>query len=126
MQVQGPYACARMKKNHHTATMKLLCFYVPTEHCEAVKAAVFKAGGGRLGRYQHCAWQTLGQGQFMPLENSQPHTGKIGEESHVDEFKVDIACEDDRIEACIHAMRSAHPYETPAYHVLSVSNTAQP
>ena len=102
--------------------MKLLCFYVPAEHCESVKEAVFQAGGGQLGLYRACAWQTEGQGQFIPQPNSQPHIGEPEKKSYVSEFKVEITCSDACIAACVRAMITAHPYETPAYHVVSVSN----
>jgi hypothetical protein len=105
--------------------MKLLCFYVPLEHCEAVKEAVFKAGGGRFGDYRSCAWQCKGRGQFIPQSNSQPFIGQPGVASWVDEFKVEITCSDHCVTDCINAMIAAHPYETPAYHVISVTNTAK-
>ncbi|MGI9286142.1 MAG: NGG1p interacting factor NIF3, partial [Pseudomonadales bacterium] len=53
-----------------------LCFYVPGENLEAVKSAVFAAGAGRVGDYENCCWQVLGEGQFRPLEGSQPHIGE--------------------------------------------------
>lgn len=46
--------------------MYSLVFYVPESHCDGVKQAVFAAGAGRLGYYEHCTWQVLGQGQFHP------------------------------------------------------------
>ena len=58
--------------------MYKLCFYVPDSHVEAVKQAVFAAGGGRVGAYDSCAWQVLGQGQFRPLTGSQPFLGSQG------------------------------------------------
>ena len=45
----------------------VLYFLVPETHLEMVKNAVFATGAGKIGHYSHCAWQTLGQGQFMPL-----------------------------------------------------------
>ena len=41
---------------------KLLVVYVPISAAESVKSAVFSAGGGVIGAYSHCAWQTVGQG----------------------------------------------------------------
>jgi hypothetical protein len=43
-------------------------FYVPETHLEQVKSAMFSAGAGRVGDYDCCAWQTLGQGQFRPQD----------------------------------------------------------
>ncbi|HBM22588.1 MAG TPA: NGG1p interacting factor NIF3, partial [Alcanivorax sp.] len=60
-------------------TVYKLCFYVPEEHAEAVKNAVFEAGAGRIGNYDCCSFQVAGQGQFRPLEGSDPYIGGQGE-----------------------------------------------
>ena len=52
-----------------------LVFFVPASHVESVKNAVFAAGAGRIGDYEHCAWQVLGEGQFRPLQGSNPFIG---------------------------------------------------
>jgi structural toxin protein (hemagglutinin/hemolysin) RtxA len=92
-----------------------LSFYVPIDSVEAVKTAVFNAGAGRMGHYQHCAWQTLGEGQFMPLVGAQPNRGVAGELTHVPEYKVEVLCQA-RLAAQIEAaLVLAHPYEVPAY-----------
>ena len=49
-----------------------LCYYVPEAHLAETKAAVFTAGGGEVGDYDRCCWQVKGQGQFRPLEGSDP------------------------------------------------------
>ncbi len=36
---------------------------------------MFEAGAGRIGEYDYCAWQILGEGQFKPLEGSNPYSG---------------------------------------------------
>jgi hypothetical protein len=59
--------------------MYKLCFFVPESHLETVKEAIFEAGAGRIGDYDRCCWQVLGDGQFRPLPGSQPFSGKQGE-----------------------------------------------
>lgn len=97
--------------------MYKFCFFVPEKDAEATKAAVFEAGGGRIGDYDCCAWQTGGQGQFRPLAGSNPHLGEHGELEKVDEFKVELVCADHLIGDVVAAMKRAHPYEEPAYEV---------
>lgn len=70
--------------------MYKLSFFVPGSHVEAVKAAVFAAGGGRIGDYDSCAWQVLGQGQFRALDGSQPFLGQVGQVEVVEEWKVEL------------------------------------
>ncbi|MEL7043421.1 MAG: YqfO family protein [Pseudomonadota bacterium] len=100
--------------------MKKLCFYVPESHLGPVKDAVFAAGAGRIGAYGECCWQTLGQGQFRPLEGSRPFLGDRGELETVDEYRVEMLCADEHSDAVIVALRAAHPYEEPAWDLTSV------
>lgn len=97
--------------------MYKLAFFVPDSHVEAVKAAVFAAGGGHIGSYDHCAWQTLGHGQFRPLDGSQPFAGRQGQVERVEEWKVELVVADALIVQAIAALKAHHPYETPAYEV---------
>lgn len=97
--------------------MYKFCFFVPESHLEPVKEAVFAAGGGRIGDYDSCAWQTSGQGQFRALEGADPYLGKLGEIERVTEYKVELLCTEETISAAIAAMKTAHPYEEPAYDV---------
>jgi hypothetical protein len=94
----------------------MLCFYVPETHVEVVKEAVFDAGAGRIGNYDHCCWQTLGQGQFRSLPGSQPYLGQEGQIEHVPELKVEMVVSPERLESVLQALMLSHPYETPAFH----------
>ncbi|PAU89756.1 NGG1p interacting factor NIF3 [Pseudomonas sp. WN033] len=99
-----------------------LCFYVPDSHLEAVKQAVFAAGGGRIGDYDQCCWQVRGLGQFRPLAGSNPFLGRQGEVEQVEEWRVELVCADELIRAVVAALRQAHPYEEPAYDVWRLSD----
>ncbi|HQX89373.1 MAG: YqfO family protein [Moraxellaceae bacterium] len=100
--------------------MYKITFYVPDTHLELVKAALFNAGAGRVGAYDSCAWQVKGQGQFRPLAGSNPFVGEHGLLEAVDEYKVELVCDDANIQAAIAALKSAHPYEMPAYDVVQL------
>jgi hypothetical protein len=94
-----------------------LAFFVPDSHLQAVKLAVFTAGGGRLGTYDQCCWQVLGEGQFRPLDGSQPFIGQCGTLERVMEWKVELVVAEGSIVDVVAALKAAHPYETPAYEV---------
>lgn len=100
--------------------MHKLCFYVPETHVEDVKQAMFAAGAGRVGDYDSCSWQVLGQGQFRPLVGSTPFLGQEGAVETVVEYRVEMVCADECIRAAVAAMLDAHPYETPAWDVVAV------
>lgn len=102
--------------------MYKLCFYVPETHLDGVKTAVFAAGGGRVGNYDHCCWQVLGQGQFRPLQGSQPFVGQAGLTEQVAEWKVELVVADELIHEAVKALKKSHPYETPAFDVWRLSD----
>lgn len=102
--------------------MYKLCFYVPESHLDVVKNAVFGAGAGRIGNYDSCCWQGLGQGQFRPLSGSNAFIGQAGVLEHVAEWKVELVVADELIHDAVKALRKAHPYETPAFEVWRLSD----
>lgn len=97
--------------------MYKLAFFVPTEYRESVKSAVFAAGAGRIGNYDCCSWDVLGTGQFRALPGSNPFVGRQDVVELVEEFRVEMVCADHLIAAAVAALRSAHPYEEPAFDV---------
>ncbi len=100
--------------------MYKLCYFVPESHLEQTKSALFASGAGRIGDYDSCAWQCLGQGQFRPLEGSDPFLGQTGALETVDEYKVELVCADELIHDALKALKQAHPYEEPAYEVMRI------
>lgn len=109
--------------------MYKLVFFVPDTHLETVKAAVFAAGAGRIGNYDCCCWQMLGQGQFRPLPGSQPFIGQVPNAENnnsmleaLPEYRVEMVCADEFIRAAVSALRLAHPYEEPAFDVWQLAS----
>lgn len=100
--------------------MYKLGFYVPESHLEAVKAACFATGAGRIGVYEHCCWQTAGEGQFRPMPGSQPFIGSQGQLERVAEFRVEMVCAANCARAVVAAMIAAHPYEEPAWDLVAL------
>ncbi len=100
--------------------MYKLGFYVPSSHLEAVKSRCFAVGAGRIGDYEHCCWQTLGQGQFRPLPESSPFIGERGELEQLAEYRVEMVCERAVVRAVVDALIAAHPYETPAWDLVEL------
>lgn len=93
-------------------------FYVPESHLDAVKTAMFAVGAGRVGDYDSCAWQTLGRGQFRPLEGADPYIGQTGKVETEPEYKVEMVCAGKLVREVIGAMKRAHPYEEVAHSVI--------
>jgi len=89
--------------------------YVPPSHLEALKIALAEAGAGKTGNYDNCMWTTPGQGQFRPLDGSNPFIGTMGQIERVEEIKIETTCSKNNIKQVIDALRKTHPYETPAF-----------
>lgn len=102
--------------------MYKITVYVPDSHLESVKTAMFVAGAGRVGNYESCAWQVKGSGQFRPIEGATPFLGYVGALEQVEEWKVELVCEDGLVRDVIRALREAHPYEEPAYDVVKTED----
>lgn len=97
-----------------------LFVYVPKSHLEEVKSAMFAAGAGRSTRYEQCAWEALGEGQFVPLRDSNPHIGNANTLTRIAEYKLEMVCGEGELKAVVSAMKRAHPYEEPAYGAISL------
>lgn len=97
--------------------MYKICFYVPETHAEEVKNAMFAQGAGKSNHYSCCAWQVLGQGQFMPLQGNKAFIGETNRLEKIAEYKIEMICVDHCIHDVIAALKKAHPYEEPAYQV---------
>lgn len=97
-----------------------LAFYVPFDHAEKVKEAMFQAGAGKIGNYARCSFESKGIGQFEPLDGSNPFIGEARKLEKVSELKVEMVCEKEFLDSAIVALKASHPYETPAYYVIEI------
>ena len=99
-----------------------LVVYVPVGHEEAVESALFAAGAGTIGAYDHCSFTTPGTGRFRPGAVSTPFIGTTGEESTPQEIRIETLVPAERVTKVLDKLRKAHPYEEPAYDLLLLQN----
>ncbi|MGO1385478.1 MAG: hypothetical protein ACTHWA_04810 [Arachnia sp.] len=99
-------------------SLDVLVFYVPVADTDDVLAAIFAAGGGRVGDYEECAFIVEGRGQFLPGAGAHPAIGEVGELEHVMENRVEVTFPRRLRGEVVAALRESHPYEEPAFHVL--------
>jgi len=92
-----------------------LVVFVPAEALDAVREALFAAGAGRIGDYERCSWYTEGTGTFLASEGAAPAVGEPGREEHVRELRLETVYPVDREAEVVQALRTAHPYEEPAF-----------
>ncbi len=79
---------------------------------------MFGAGGGRIGDYERCSWFTRGTGTFLAGSGAEPAIGDVGEEEHVDEYRVELVVSEELLPDVVEALREAHPYEEVAFDLI--------
>ncbi len=106
-------------------TDKLVTF-IPEEDADKVVDALAAAGAGDIGAYRRCAWTTTGVGTFIPGEGATPVVGEPGRQETVPERRVEMVLPRQQRGAVIAALRSAHPYEEPAFDVYELAGWSGP
>jgi dinuclear metal center YbgI/SA1388 family protein len=96
--------------------------YVPAEDADAVREAMFAAGAGHIGDYSHCSWAVTGTGQFLPHDGASPTIGSVGSNERVAEDRVEMIAPARLRGHVLAAVRTAHPYEEPAFDILALAS----
>ncbi len=97
--------------------------YVPAEYSDRVRDTMAGAGAGKIGNYGSCSFISGGKGSFIPLEGSDPYTGRQGHREVVEEVKVEMACEKRFLRKVCSSAEKAHPYEKPAIDIFRLENS---
>jgi len=103
-----------------------LVVFVPREALDAVREAIFAAGAGRIGNYERCSWTTMGEGTFRGGAGSNPSVGAEGRDERVQEVRLETVYPVEREAVVIAALRSAHPYEEPAFDLYALLTPPAP
>ena len=98
--------------------LDVLVVHVPTDSTDEVLAALFAAGAGAVGEYRECAFVIPGRGQFRPVGSATPTIGEVGDLTRVAEDRAEITFPRSLRAQVVAALRGAHPYEEPSFHVL--------
>lgn len=96
--------------------------HVLAKDAEQVKAALFAAGAGQIGNYSDCSFDIEGTGQFTPGEGADPTEGTIGQTYRSAETRVEFVAPRRLRDQLIDALRSAHPYEEPAFDITEMAS----
>jgi dinuclear metal center YbgI/SA1388 family protein len=99
-----------------------LVYFVPKDHAEETKKAVFEAGAGTIGDYSYVSFNSEGKGMFLPGENANPFVGKKGEIHVEDEMRIEIIFPKYLKNKIANALIESHPYEEVAHDIYSLEN----
>ncbi|WP_179317899.1 Nif3-like dinuclear metal center hexameric protein [Winogradskyella undariae] len=108
-----------------SGTIKKLKTYVPIEHAEALRTALFKVGAGSIGNYESCSFNVEGKGTYLGNENSNPVIGKKGEFHTEKEIAISITYTKHLQSIILKTLFQTHPYEEVAYEITTLENTNQ-
>ncbi|MFT5479742.1 MAG: dinuclear metal center YbgI/SA1388 family protein [bacterium] len=105
-----------------SGTILKLAVYVPEDHLEAVRTALFEAGAGHVGNYDECSYVSNGVGSFRGGKDSSPFVGTKGLRHLEPEVKLEVVLPNHLKDQVVNAMVSAHPYEEVAFDLHQLEN----
>ena len=103
--------------------LKKLVTYIPTEHYEKVRDALYAVGCGHIGNYDSCGFATAGFGNFRPLDGPNPVQGKVGKFEQVEEIRMETIFVSGMEGIVIDTLKHVHPYEEIAYDIYAVEQS---
>lgn len=103
-------------------TLEKLVTFIPPEHADNVRMAVFKAGAGVIGEYDQCSYNLEGYGTFRGSESTNPFIGEKGKLNTEKEIRFETIFPVWLQSKIIKALCEAHPYEEVAYDIYPLEN----
>jgi len=99
-----------------------LVTFVPIEHAQKVREAIFSAGAGCIGNYDCCSFSVEGEGTFRANNHAHPFVGEIGKCHTEKERRIETVFPSYLSRQVVAALVAAHPYEEPAYDLYQLEN----
>lgn len=84
--------------------------------------AAFKAGAGKIGKYNKCGFITEGIGTWEAEVGAHPTVGEVGKLQNIEEVKIEMQCSDDCVREVVNAIKNAHPYEEVVIDVFKMES----
>ncbi len=109
----------------HKGLYRKLVVFVPADHAEQLKNALFQIGCGVQGNYDSCAYTMSGTGQFRPQTGANPYLGQENVLEHVAEERVEVLYPTGMQRTVIQTLYENHPYEEPAFDLLPLENESR-
>jgi len=91
---------------------------VPSENVNKLREEMCKMGAGVIGNYSHCSISTNCIGTFKPNKDADPYIGLSDKMEFVEEIKLELICEVEKVKKVISKLREVHPYEEPGIDII--------
>ncbi len=102
--------------------LKKLATFVPTDHAEKVRQALFDAGAGNIGNYDSCSFNQNGIGSFRGNDQTNPFVGEKNQLHFENETRIETIFPKNIQSQIIRALLEVHPYEEVAYDIYPLEN----
>lgn len=102
--------------------LKKLVTFSPVQNADAVRNALFAAGGGAIGKYSECSFNVSGEGTFEAGEGTNPFVGQQGKRHTEPEVRIEVIFPSYLQTSLLDSLKRAHPYEEVAYYIQSLDN----
>lgn len=105
-----------------TGQLGKLVTFVPHDHLEAVRTALFDAGAGHIGNYDETGFYSEGTGSFRAGPGADPFVGELGVRHYEKETRLEVIYPLHKQQNLVARLKEAHPYEEVAYDLLTLQN----
>jgi len=106
-------------------SIKKLTTFVPLKDADKLRKALFEAGAGSIGNYEHCSFNISGKGSFKGNEDSNPVIGEKGKVHFEEESQIGVTYPSHLESKILKSLFHSHPYEEVAYEIHSLENKNQ-
>lgn len=96
--------------------------FVPIKDAGKVRQAMGDAGAGVLGNYHHASFSSRGIGRFIPEEGANPAIGEVERLEEVEEERIEVICQKERVKDVVAAIKATHPYEEIPMEIYQLLN----
>ena len=102
--------------------LRKLVTFVPKDHVQQVRDALFTSGAGQIGGYDSCSFNSEGHGSFRGGDDTNPFAGEKGKLHLEPEIRIETVFPLHLQGKVIQALKESHPYEEVAYDIYALEN----
>jgi dinuclear metal center YbgI/SA1388 family protein len=105
--------------------LKKFVTFCPHSYADKVREAISQAGGGSIGNYDSCSFNSNGTGTFRANEAATPYVGQKNHLHEEPETRIEMIVPEFHISAVVRSLIAVHPYEEVAYDIYPLENQFQ-
>ena len=91
---------------------------IPPENLDEVRKTICDEGAGIIGNYTHCSMTLKCIGTFKPNNDANQYIGENNKLEFVEEEKLEVICDYDKVKNVLTKLKEVHPYEEPAINII--------